>query len=175
MFRRLIGFAAMVALMAVGAQAHVPMQPVPMQPVPMTLQSLVIVLAGLCLGPVGGLLAALAYLLLALIGLPVLSDGASGLEPFSGATAGYIYAFPVVAGLAGLLGRSRWGDRPVGGISALFGLHLLLLAAGAAWLAVHLPAARALAGGFTPFLPGAAVKSVAAWLIWRGLRRVGTG
>ena len=169
MFRRLTGFAALVALMAVGAQTDVPMQPVPM-----TLQSLAIVLAGLCLGPVGGLLAVLTYLLLALIGLPVLSDGASGLAPFSGATAGYIYAFPVAAALAGLLSRSRWGDRPVSGVSALFGLHLLLLAAGAAWLALHLPANQALAVGFTPFLPGAAVKSAAAWLIWKGIRRVGT-
>lgn len=169
MFRRLIGFAALVALMAVGAQADVPMQPVPM-----TLQSLAIVLAGLCLGPVGGVLAVLTYLLLALIGLPVLSDGASGLAPFSGATAGYIYAFPVVAGLAGLAGRARWAERPFSGVAALFGLHLLLLAAGTAWLALYLPAPQALAVGFTPFLPGAAVKSVAAWLIWKGISRVGT-
>ena len=170
----IVGFAA---LMAIGAQIDVPMHPVPM-----TMQSFAILLAGLCLGPWGGLGAVLIYLGAAAIGLPVLAEGSSGLGPFSGATAGYIYAFPITAFLAGWLTRAgktrpRLLKAPVM-ISALCGLHLLLLGLGTAWLATQIPLASALSGGFTPFLIGAGVKSLLCWAVWRGVcrfRRGGTG
>lgn len=68
-----------------------------------TLQTFGVMLAGCVLGPVRGFLAVGLYLLLGLIGLPVFSDHASGTAPFVGASAGYLYSFPVAALLAGLL------------------------------------------------------------------------
>ena len=170
----IIGFAA---LMAIGAQIDVPMHPVPM-----TMQSFAILLAGLCLGPVRGLLAVLAYLLAAALGLPVLADGASGLAPFNGTTAGYIYAFPLAALLAGWLSKAGQRRPVLRGVAvmtaALFALHLLLLGMGTGWLATQIPLADAISGGFTPFLFGAGVKSALCWLVWtawRRIRRGGTG
>lgn len=164
----IIGFAALVAI---GAQIDVPMHPVPM-----TLQSFAILLAGLCLGPVRGLLAVLAYLLAAALGLPVLADGASGLGPFTGPTAGYIYAFPVVAFLAGLLSehaeKRASGIHPALMVGALFGLHLVLLGVGTAWLTTKIPVADAISGGFTPFIIGGGVKSLLCWLVWSAWRRI---
>ena len=160
-----IGFAVLVGLMAAGAQVNLPMHPVPM-----TLQSLVILLAGLLLGPWLGIAATLVYLALALIGLPVLSDGASGSGPFIGATAGYIYGFPLVAGLAGWLARSAYIARPLIANSALFGLHLVLLSMGTVWLGSQIGWTRAYEVGFAPFWTGALVKSIAAWLIWRAFQ-----
>lgn len=162
-----------VLLMIAGAYVDVPMHPVPM-----TLQSLFILLAGLVLGPKDGFLAVVAYLLAAVTGLPVLSGGASGLEPFTGPTAGYLYVFAPVAFMAGRLTQRItprslmiWGP-------LLFSLHILLLGAGTAWLARELGWPTALAHGFTPFLLGAAVKSVMAWALWQAaskLKRGGTG
>lgn len=167
---RLPLFALLFAgLMALGAGIDVPMRPAPM-----TMQSFAVLLAGAVLGPRWGVVAVLLYLALALVGLPVLADGASGPGPFTGATAGYLFAFPVVAGLAGLAARRGGLERPLPGVAILFGLHLLLLAVGGTWLATRVGVADALAHGVTPFLIGAAVKSGLVWLAWRLLRRFQT-
>lgn len=158
---------AFAALMALCAQVDVPMHPVPM-----TMQSFAVLLAGAVIGPVWGVVAVLIYLGAAAIGLPVLSEGSGGLTPFTGATAGYIFAFPVAAGLAGLAARRGLLDRWAVGTAVLFALHLLLLAMGGGWLATQIGAAEAWTGGVQPFLIGAAVKSVlvlAALKAWRRL------
>ncbi|MFC0633907.1 biotin transporter BioY [Brevundimonas balnearis] len=162
---------AFAALTAVGAQIDVPMRPVPM-----TMQSFAVLLSGAVLGSVRGAAAVLFYLGLALLGLPVLAEGAGGAEPFLGPTAGYLFAFPLAAAGAGLAARrgvlSHWG----GGAAALFGLHLLLLGVGGAWLALEIGAADAWTVGVEPFLVGAAVKSLlvlAAWRLWPSWLRGG--
>ena len=152
----------MIALMILGARLDVPMYPVPM-----TLQSLAVVLAGLWLGPALGALAVLIYLALALFGLPVLAEGAHGPIPFIGNTAGYIYGFILIAVLAGLFARQQKARHPLIGIAGLFGLHLLLLTMGSAWLSARIGLGSALEVGFMPFLLGALVKSAIAWALWR--------
>jgi biotin transport system substrate-specific component len=158
---------AFAALTALGAQIDVPMHPVPM-----TMQSFAVLLAGAVLGPVWGVAAVMIYLAAAAIGLPVLSEGANGLGPFTGATAGYIFAFPVAAGLAGLAERRGLLDRWVIGVAVLFALHGLLLAMGGTWLATQIGTADAWVGGVQPFLIGAAVKSVLVLAALKGLRRM---
>lgn len=158
---KLLSFLACLAMMAMGAHIDVPMHPVPM-----TLQSLAILLAGLWLGPVWGTLAVITYLGLALIGLPVLADGAHGPAPFIGATAGYLYGFILIAALAGLFARQQKARHPVVGIAGLFGLHLVLLTMGSVWLSTRIGLGPALEAGFTPFLIGALVKSALGWAIW---------
>lgn len=158
---------AFAALMALGAQVDVPMHPVPM-----TMQSFAVLLAGAALGPIRGVAAVAIYLAAAAIGLPVLSEGASGLAPFAGATAGYIFAFPIAAGLAGLAARRGLLDGWVRGTAILFALHLLLLGMGGAWLATKIGPGAAWSNGVQPFLIGAAAKSLlvlAALKAWRRL------
>lgn len=155
-------FVACVSAMALGAQINLPMHPVPM-----TLQSLAVLLAGLWLGPVWGGVSVILYLVLALMGLPVLSDGAHGPAPFIGATAGYLYGFILVAVLAGLLAKQKKARHPVIGIAGLFGLHLVLLTMGSVWLSTRIGLSAALEAGFTPFLIGALVKSALAFVLWR--------
>ncbi len=145
---------------------------VPMVPVPMTLQTWAVLLAGLALGPRWGTAAVLLYLGMAMVGLPVLSDGASGLDRFTGPTAGYLFAFPVAAGLAGVLAESGRLRRLLPASAWLFGLHLLILALGSGWLAGRMGLPAALAAGFTPFLIGAAVKSILAVFAARALSAV---
>ena len=170
-WRRVI-LAPGIALMMAGVMAASAQVDAPMHPVPMTLQSAAVLLAGVWLGPVWGVVAVLIYLGAAALGLPVLSDGSGGLGPFGGATAGYLFAFPIVAGLAGRVAQTGRLERPAAGIAALFVAHLLLLGLGTAWLARSLGLSEAMSAGFTPFLIGALAKSVLVWIVWRGLRRI---
>ncbi len=154
------------ALTAAGAQVDVPMTPVPM-----TLQSLAVVVAGGVLGARLGAASMLLYLAAAAVGLPVLSDGASGVAALTGATAGYLAGFVLAAAAVGAVARRGGLIRPIPGIALLSAAHLLILGPGVIWLSRAIGWPDALSGGFTPFLIGAVVKSAAAWLILAALER----
>lgn len=166
--RRLFAVAGFVVLMALCARLTVPMVPVPM-----TLQTFAVLLAGAVLGGGRGAVAVLLYLGLAALGLPVLSDGTGGWSRFVGPTAGYLVAFPLAAFIAGVLAQRAVFRRPVAGVALMIGAHLLILGLGSAWLATRIGPGPALAAGFTPFLIGAGVKSVAVVACAAVLRRTG--
>lgn len=140
---------------------------IPMVPVPMTLQTWAVLLAGAAMGPVRGMAAVALYLAAGLAGLPVLADGASGVGPFTGPTAGYLIAFLPAVGLAGWLSVNGRLKRSLPAILRMLGLHLLILALGGGWLAISIGVGPALENGALPFLPGAVLKSMlvvaAAW------------
>lgn len=159
-----VGFAGLMALCARIA--------VPMAPVPMTLQTFAVLLAGAVLGGGRGAMSVLLYLGLAALGLPLLSDGGAGVERFVGPTAGYLLAFPVAALAVGEIARRPAFGGPVAGVALMAGAHLFILAAGTLWLAASLGAPEAVARGFTPFLIGAGVKSVAVVVCAMALRRL---
>lgn len=73
--------------------------------VEITLQTFGLLLAGCVLGPVRGFLAGSLYLVLGAAGLPVFAGHSSGLGVFTGISAGYLWSFPFIALLAGLLVR----------------------------------------------------------------------
>ncbi|MGV9010697.1 biotin transporter BioY [Brevundimonas sp.] len=161
---RLAAVIVFAALMTLCAQVAVPMVPVPM-----TLQTFAILLAGVVLGPRWGLASVLLYLAAAMIGLPVLSDAASGIARFTGPTAGYLAAFIPAAILAGWLARNGRLSRPIPATAWMVALHLLILAWGTAWLALDIGMEPALRNGALPFIPGAVVKSVLVILAARAL------
>jgi biotin transport system substrate-specific component len=71
--------------------------------VPITFQTLAVMLTGLVLGPGRGFAAVGLYVLLGLAGLPIFSQGRSGLGILAGPSAGYIIAFPIAALVVGWL------------------------------------------------------------------------
>jgi biotin transport system substrate-specific component len=94
-----VGFAAAVAL---AAQVAVP---IPGTPVPITLQPMIVVLAGLWLGPAAAAASMVLYLVAGAAGLPVFSPfGAPGLARLLGPTGGYLLAYPLAAWVTGRLG-----------------------------------------------------------------------
>jgi biotin transport system substrate-specific component len=162
----IVGFAAALAL---ASQIAVP---IPGTPVPITLQPLIVVLAGMWLGPVAGATSMVLYLIAGAAGLPVFSPfGAPGIARFVGPTGGYLFAYPVAAFVAGVLARrstsllGRW-------IAALAGTTVLLLG-GLAQLAVLSGSlSQALPLAIHPFVPLDAVKAfVAALLVPRSTHR----
>ena len=79
--------------------------------VPITLQTFIIPLSGAVLGAKLGALAALTYVLLGVVGLPVFAGFAGGLQIIAGPTGGFILSFPLMAFVAGLgayNNRSVW-------------------------------------------------------------------
>lgn len=97
-----------------------------------TLQTFGVMLAGCVLGPLRGFLAVALYLALGAIGLPVFSDHASGIAPFTGVSAGYLWAFPLAALLGGALVKYAAGDK--GKTRALV---VFLCSAAASVLVIH--------------------------------------
>lgn len=139
---------------------------VPMVPVPMTLQTLAIVLLGALAGARLGTAAILLWLLVGAVGLPVFAGGASGLDRFTGPTAGYLVAFPIASAVTGLLVARGWTTAGRLFAAALVA-HAICLLGGAAWLSTSTGWMKAMADGVVPFVVGAAVKSAIAVLIVR--------
>lgn len=95
----LVGVLGFAAALAAASQVSIPL---PNTPVPITLQPLVVVLAGLWLGPIAGAASMILFLAMGAAGLPVFSPiGAPGLARLLGPTGGYLLAYPVAAFVAG--------------------------------------------------------------------------
>src|SRR4051812_8836468 len=154
-----VGFAA---ILAAAAQVTIP---IPATPVPFTLQPLVVVLAGLMLGPVAGAASMLLYLAAGAVGLPVFSPvGAPGILRFVGPTGGYLIAYPVAAYVAGALGAKKpeWWRRFA---AACAGIALIFVGGIAQLTILTGSFAEALRLGITPFFPLDFVKALIAALV----------
>jgi len=88
--------------------------------VPITLQTFAVMLGGVLLGPVRGFLAAALYLALGAVGLPVFAEHSSGLGVFTGASAGYLFSFPIAAFVGGWLVKYVAGPRRTRAIWVFF-------------------------------------------------------
>ena len=156
-------------LLAMSASAYVAV-PVPWSPVPMTLQTLVVILAGAMLGPIGGASAMATYVALGAAGLPVFSAGHAGLVWLAGPTGGYLMAFPAAALIVGLI-VTHGASKPrvllgfVAGTVAIFlgGISQL-------WILTGQDASGLVAMGVAPFIGGAVVKILLAMVILQAYR-----
>lgn len=169
--------AAGVALISLAAQLSIHL---PFTPVPITGQTFSVLLVGAGLGAVRGGLTGGLYVLLPLAGLPLYADGGHGWSALSGATGGYLIAFPLAAAFSGRLAELGW-DRSIGpAIGAMLTGNVIIYLIGVPWLAVSLDVSieKALEYGLYPFIAGdvikvylAALALPAAWrLIGRGAR-----
>jgi biotin transport system substrate-specific component len=166
-----VGFSLLTAL---AAQVAVPL---PFTPVPLTGQTFAVLLTGALLGPRLGALAMLAYLAEGAAGLPFFRGGAGGVGHLSGATAGYLFAFPAAAYVTGYFAERGWDRRFLTAAAAMALGSLVILGCGWAWLALALGGAQAFRLGVAPFLAGDVVKIALAAAVlpsgWALLRRLG--
>ncbi|MEO6981986.1 MAG: biotin transporter BioY [Edaphobacter sp.] len=163
------------ASVLVAACAHISL-PLPFTPVPLTLQTFAVILVGMALGPVAGFSAMVLYLAEGAMGLPVFSPaGPGGIAQLLGPTAGYLFAFPLAAAVAGGLVRgldgvvSRFTRAIVAGVAST----AVILALGTFWVAhlLHLGTVAAWTLAIAPFLIGEAIKITAAAGIFSSLQR----
>lgn len=161
---RTVAVLAGTLLVALGAQAAVPM---PGTPVPLTLGVPAILIVGGLLGPRLGAASLAAYLVAGSLGLPVFAPGGvPGVARLFGPTGGYLLAYPLAAAVIGLMARQRKISLLVTGlVASLMVIHV----AGVAQLAIlGGDLAVAAKAGSLPFLAGDAVKLLFAGLvIWR--------
>jgi biotin transport system substrate-specific component len=164
LLRRVVAVFAGALLVALGAQAAVP---VPGTIVPLTLGVPAILIVGGLMGPRLGAASLVTYLVAGSLGLPVFAPGGvPGLARLFGPTGGYLLAYPLAAALMGLMARRRTIPFLVAGlISSLVVIH----AGGVAQLAIlGGDLGIATRAGSLPFLAGDAIKQVLAGrVVWR--------
>ncbi len=159
-----VGFA--VAL-AAASQVAIPL---PGTPVPLTLQPMLVVLAGLWLGPRLAAASMVLYLTAGALGFPVFTPfGLPGAARLLGPTGGYLLAYPAAALLTGVLATRMAGYRgrlaaALAGMTVLYagGLAQLMLLTGSATTAVLF--------GAVPFAVADTVKAILAAAMTRGAR-----
>jgi biotin transport system substrate-specific component len=169
--RRVFAVATFTLLTALSAHASVWL---PGMMVPVSLQTLVVLMSGLLLGPRLGAAAQTAYLMAGASGLPVFAGGLGAAYLF-GPTGGYLLAFPVAAFVAGHVAARASGG-------AFARTLVLAIAATLATLTVYAGGWAQLAAltgdpatavrlGVLPFLVGDAAKAVVAVILAGRLRR----
>lgn len=168
--RRVFAVLTFTLLTAFSAHASVP---VPGTMVPVSLQTLVVLMSGLLLGPALGASAQVLYLTAGAMGAPVFAAG-MGLPYLFGPTGGYLLAFPAAAAVAGMVaGGARPGLRGSVLVAAAAVLATLTVYAGG-WSQLALltgDPGTALRLGVLPFLLGDAAKVVVAVILANRLRR----
>lgn len=171
---RMVGLAAGVGILAVGAWLCVPFYPVPL-----TMQTLAVLLVGGILGPRLGPAAVCSYLALGLMGAPLFHGGLGGLAVLLGPTGGYLVGFVPAAllmGLAGRCTRRRASTIPrttrikpsrdvLTLIAGVVTAEVVIYTSGVCWLAALYTGGslgQAVTAGVTPFLLGEALKMAVA-------------
>lgn len=160
----LVGIVGFAAAVAAASQIAIPL---PGTPVPLTLQPMLVILAGMMLGPMAGVASMALYLAAGASGLPVFTPaGAPGVARLFGPTGGYLLAYPAAAFVAGALAMrassvlGRW-LAGVAGVAVIYlgGMAQLTVLGGSMEQALRL--------GVLPFALLDVAKAFAAALISR--------
>jgi len=179
---------ALIALFAalIVVFGFIPPIPMPGVPVPVTLQTFGVMLAGLILGPKRAGLVLLLYVVMALIGMPVLPGGRAGLAVLAGPTAGFLLGLIPGAVLTGwLAGRPPRAAglvqvRSVAGwqiarcwLACMVGGVLVVYAFGIPWMAsvAGMDLSKAL-WVMLVFVPGDTAKALVAAVVAQQIRRL---
>jgi biotin transport system substrate-specific component len=147
---------------------------VPPSPAPITGQSFAVVVTGATLGSTRGSISQCLYVLLGLA-LPVYAEGASGWHVISGASGGYLVAFPIAAFAIGRLAEHGHDRRLLTAVAAYAVGQLIIFGIGVPWLktSTGLNWSTAVHEGFTIFIVGGLIKALAAGgltpLAWRAV------
>jgi biotin transport system substrate-specific component len=170
--RDLVTAALLAALLAASAWITIPIGAVPI-----TLQVLVVVLAALLLPPWWAGSAALVYVLVGLVGLPVFAGAQGGAGVLVGPTGGYLIGFVAGAWFGSFvrcLTAKRLRTVAADGLAA-FVVVVVVYVVGTVQLALvaGLSAGQAIAAGVLPFIAGDAIKAGVAVSMAVALRRAG--
>lgn len=167
--KRLAAFGVIGFAVALAAASQIAI-PLPGTPVPFTLQPMIVVLAGLMLGPTLGAASMMLYLLVGALGVPVFTPvGAPGIARLLGPTGGYLIAYPFAAYATGFVARrasslaGRFG-------AALAGMALIFLGGLAQLTLLTGSVSQAVVVGMTPFALFDVAKAFFAALIARPRR-----
>ena len=168
LLRTVILIALGTALLTLSAKINLPLPFVPM-----TLQTLVVLVIGAAYGWRLGGPTVIVYLAEGAIGLPVFAGPVGGLAPLLGPTAGYLVGFVAAVVVTGWLSERGW-DRSVPLLFVAMGAgHIIILAAGFAWLAfgMKLGFEKAWLVGIAPFIAASVIKNALGAALVPAIRR----
>lgn len=169
--RELVTAALLAALLAASAWVAIPLG----GGVPLTLQTFIVVLAGLVLGPRAAGAALAVYLLLGAAGLPVFAGARGGLGVLLGPTGGYLWGFLAGAVLIAFIRSGlavKMTSRIADAVAVAVGLiAIYLLGWTQLMLVMALSPAEAFAAGVLPFVVADAAKGAVAIGVASALRR----
>ena len=136
---------------------------IPIGAIPISLGSFAVYITSICLGKKGAL-SVLIFLLLGAIGLPVFSGFRGGPEVLFGPTGGYLFGYLPCTLIIGAA-RDKWRGNPLPLLISMVIGTVILYTAGAMQYAFisGTPFFSALLYCALPFLPGDALKLLAAW------------
>jgi len=157
----------MTALIALGAYIRIPL---PFTPVPVTMQTMFVMLAAAYLGRKYAVASVMAYIGLGAMGLPVFQGYGFGMAHILGVTGGYLLGFIATAYLAGYIFEKFGTKNLLTVLGIVFFGTMVIYIFGAAWLSILLKTSfkNSLYLGVIPFLPGEAMKMLAASAILLG-------
>jgi biotin transport system substrate-specific component len=142
----------------------------PLTPVPVTFQPLIVVLAGVLLGPRAGALSMTAYVIVGAMGAPIFSFGGAGLPWLLGPTGGYLLAAPAAAFVAGLVsGRGDVAWRLFLGLT--LGVSTMYAGGVAQLMMTSQGLGAAMALGVIPFVVGDVMKVLFGFFAVFGVRK----
>ena len=169
-----IQISLLTMLTIVSAQVVIPL---PFTPIPITLQTFAILFGAAALGPNKSTIAQTLYILLALIGFPVLASDKGGFEAVFGATAGYLFAFILSSYVVGILAKKFSTKLVINVFISYFAGTLLIYLLGASWLSFYTGngITYGIEKGVLPFIIGDILKAfLAASLLpitWRLIKK----
>lgn len=166
---------AMIPMMTVlvAALGQLPAIPLPMIPAPITAQTLGVMLAGIVLGAWRGAASQLLLIALVAVGAPMLAGWSGGAHRLVGPSAGFVWAWPVGAGLIGYLAERT---RPLttaklflynvlGGVLVVYLIGIPFMS-----FVANVPMDKAIIGS-AAFIPGDLVKAAVAAGLGLSIRR----
>ncbi|GIO31045.1 MULTISPECIES: biotin transporter BioY [Paenibacillus] len=167
-------YAALFAAL-IGVLGLIPPIPLGFIPVPVTAQTLGVMLAGCFLGKKTGTISVALFIVLTVLGIPMLSGGRGGLSVLMQPTAGYLLSWPVAVFCIGYFTEKAWPKLKAWkliAINVVFGVLLIsLIGAPVMALITHTPVWTGLVGA-TAFLPGDCIKAVVAAVIALQLKAI---
>ncbi|HHX14330.1 MAG TPA: biotin transporter BioY [Clostridiales bacterium] len=165
--RHLILCGLFATLTAVGSWISIPLP----GGVPINLALLFVYLSGSLLGFAAGTMSQIVYVLLGLVGLPVFHNFTAGPGILAGPTGGYIIGYILAAAIVGFAHSSSRTSAPKSLAGFIIGLGVCYTV-GTLWFmhVTNTPALAALTMCVFPFLPGDAVKIIAAFLLTKKIR-----
>lgn len=156
----LVTMALLAALLCVSSYISVRL---PFSAVPITAQSIIVNMIALMLAPKKAGLTIVVWILLGCIGLPVFSNGQSGIGVLAGPTGGYIIGYLVAAILISLLRHNQ--NKTIRNliVTIAVGIPVIYLLGAVRMAAVvHVGWKTAIATGVLPFIVGDILKCVIA-------------
>ncbi|MDG4946282.1 biotin transporter BioY [Weeksellaceae bacterium KMM 9713] len=165
MYRALrISLSLLILFLFTQIQFHVPIFDIG---IPITGQSFAIVLLPYIFGLREGVISILLYLLLGLVGVPVLAQGGHGVDAFLSNSGGYLIGFIFGGAFSGFISDNKVNNLKNAFLAMCIGT-LIILIFGVLKLSFEIGISKAIEYGFTPFVLGGVIKVVvgafAGWL-----------